>query len=590
MARSLLVHAARLCCVGGLVCLALPCPAAWDGFTATGSFGEQLRELRTDDDVRIVVNAADSAHFDAARPTTLIIYALPNGNTIEQTMGCKRREGIDWHFDIQHIAAQTRVLRKQMPNHNIVAAYFEAGTLSWPAWRATRPDHPRRLAALVDEVAAMIPDDDIEITLAAHSGGGAFVLGYLDAADAIRANTTRIAFLDANYSFDAEQHGGKLLAWLQGQAERQLVVLAYDDREITYQGKRVVGPTGGTFRATRRMRDRFAEEVGITESTRGPFTMYDAVDRRLHMLVHANPNNKILHTALVGDMNGFLYALTHGTPHAEQWGQLGGPRAYTEFIAPLPEEPWSLPERRTDAESGTAFVARVKDLAPADREQAIVEAVLAGNFPEHLRKLHPVRVAEETIGGEHVLIYQAMPDYLAIGSDDDFVRMPMTPQSAQRIADEFGMTLPTAMMVDQIYSAAAVKLAPRPLTEHREAVETFAQHHRWIENQRRGHPLGQLVAGTKKDVVLTNRIAERAGRVAIYGWHRLSGAPIQPLTTVHTSSYVDYSHGVRLVRGTLLLDDQPATFAHLARAENLHPLVSDEGPLTVLKYPLPPTE
>ena len=47
-----------------------------------------------------------------------------------------------------------------------------------------------------------------------------------------------------------------------------------------------------------------------------------------------------------------------------------------------------------------------------------------------------------------------MPDYLAVGSDDDFVRMPMTPQTAQQIADLFGCILPTRKMVDAIDAAA----------------------------------------------------------------------------------------------------------------------------------------
>ncbi len=245
----------------------------------------------------------------------------------------------------------------------------------------------------------------------------------------------------------------------------------------------------------------------------------------------------------------------------------------------------TLPKRPADAESGTAFIERVQNLSPADRDAAIVEAILGGNFPEHLRTLHEVRAVEQASdGSERTLVYHVMPDYLAIGSDDDFVRMPMTPMSAQRIADEWGFTLPTGRMVDQIYAAADVKLAPRPLTRRREAVETFAEHQRLIEQQRAARPLGLLVAGTKKDVVLTGRLAERERRVAIYGWHRLTGQPIQPLTTVHVDTYVDYSHGIRLVRREMTLDGETVDFEDVATEPNLHPLVSNEGVLEVLRY------
>ena len=38
----------------------------------------------------------------------LVLYATPNGNTIEQTLGCATAPGRDWHFDTQHVAAQVR--------------------------------------------------------------------------------------------------------------------------------------------------------------------------------------------------------------------------------------------------------------------------------------------------------------------------------------------------------------------------------------------------------------------------------------------------------------------------------------------------
>ena len=49
---------------------------------------------------------------------------------------------------------------------------------------------------------------------------------------------------------------------------------------------------------------------------------------------------------------------------------------------------------------------------------------------------------------------EVMPDYLAVGSDDDFVRMPMRPQTAQQIADAFGCVLPTRKIVDAMDAAA----------------------------------------------------------------------------------------------------------------------------------------
>ena len=39
-------------------------------------------------------------------------------------------------------------------------------------------------------------------------------------------------------------------------------------------------------------------------------------------------------------------------------------------------------------------------------------------------------------------------------------------------------------------------------------------------------PLGRVVSGHKKDVVITNRLLRNPARAAIYGWHRLDGDPI----------------------------------------------------------------
>src|SRR5436190_3002729 len=88
-------------------------------FQPSPFFNEQIKELRFDD-ARVLINAP--GELDPNRPTLLILYALPNGNTIEQTIGCKEREGLDWHFYIQHIGAQIRFLRDLDRSRNIVVA------------------------------------------------------------------------------------------------------------------------------------------------------------------------------------------------------------------------------------------------------------------------------------------------------------------------------------------------------------------------------------------------------------------------------------------------------------------------------------
>src|SRR5438445_600330 len=65
---------------------------------------ERVQDFTEEDGVRALINAP--AKLDAANPALLVIYTLPNGNTIEQTLGCRLAAGLDWHYDIQHVAAQ----------------------------------------------------------------------------------------------------------------------------------------------------------------------------------------------------------------------------------------------------------------------------------------------------------------------------------------------------------------------------------------------------------------------------------------------------------------------------------------------------
>jgi hypothetical protein len=45
--------------------------------------------------------------------------------------------GDDWHFDIQHIAAQTRFVRNLDKKNNYIVVYLMANQKSWPTWKRT---------------------------------------------------------------------------------------------------------------------------------------------------------------------------------------------------------------------------------------------------------------------------------------------------------------------------------------------------------------------------------------------------------------------------------------------------------------------
>ena len=237
----------------------------------------------------------------------------------------------------------------------------------------------------------------------------------------------------------------------------------------------------------------------------------------------------------------------------------------------------SLPARPAGAIGGSEFARRTSNLSSEDRDRAVVAELERGNVPSFLGHLTAVKL---TAGGPApAATIWVTPDYLAIGSDDDFLYVPLTYYSATIVADRFGCVLPTVRMVDAIYEQSAHHLRPAPLPAGplMRSNLYLEKHQQRIDEQRSGLPLGELISGHKKDLVLSNRLLQFPGRVAIYGWHRAPHEPIQPLSTVHGAWYVDYSHGVRLVSTTVVIDGQPRSIYDALQDSHVAPVLSREG-------------
>jgi hypothetical protein len=244
----------------------------------------------------------------------------------------------------------------------------------------------------------------------------------------------------------------------------------------------------------------------------------------------------------------------------------------------------SIPGRASDAASGSRFAANVENVSGPAREIAIETELRDGNLPDFLRRLKPVALEMTAPGGKRLAVTVCVtPDYLAIGSDRDFLRIPMALPTALRIADAFQFTLPTRRMVDAIYAGAGVRLLPEPLPpgEAMRSTAYYVDHDRRIASQRTmsGAALDELIGGHKKDLVLTALLRRVPERVAIYGWHRKDGRPIQPLSTVHGVRYADYSHGVRLVSLVAYVDGRAVSLVELLQDKELAGAISDEGPI-----------
>jgi hypothetical protein len=244
----------------------------------------------------------------------------------------------------------------------------------------------------------------------------------------------------------------------------------------------------------------------------------------------------------------------------------------------------TIPHRADGAPAGSEFARRVESLSGPERDAQVRTELLSGNMPQFLRHLAPVTVTNTDAAHPVEITVCVLPDYLAVGSDKDFVFVPLGLEAALDVAERFGFDLPTPKLVDAIYEESAVKLAPQPLPagDRMRSTDYVVHHTQLITRQRSelGAPLGELTAGDKKDLVLTSRLWQIPGRVAIYGWHRAVNEPIQPLSTVHGARYADYSHGIRLVSSTVYVNGVKRSIDDVLAEPRLAALLTSEGPLT----------
>jgi len=244
--------------------------------------------------------------------------------------------------------------------------------------------------------------------------------------------------------------------------------------------------------------------------------------------------------------------------------------------------PAQHPEHTQAAPTGSEFVRQIQGMSADERESAILGQALSGNFPTFLRHWQPVTLTGHSADGAAVAITICVaPDYLAVGSDTDYLFVPMRLKTALAVAGHYDSLLPTRRMVDAIYAQARVRLEPQPLpaSDTMRTTGYYWHHSELVREQRLSfpEPLGSLTAGDKKDLVLTNRFWTNMERVAIYGWHLADGRPIQPLSTVHGARYADYSHGVRLVSAVAYVNGAAASLLTLLQDPRLAAILSDEG-------------
>ncbi|SMF07784.1 hypothetical protein [Pseudobacteriovorax antillogorgiicola] len=230
--------------------------------------------------------------------------------------------------------------------------------------------------------------------------------------------------------------------------------------------------------------------------------------------------------------------------------------------------------------SGSGFLVDTWDVHPAKRERLALDKAIQGEIPDFIFRMKPITVEE--FG--HRITFYVSPNYLALGSKDDFFLMPFNFISACKIAKHYNAVLPTPKMVDLIYKSADIKLKPATMKPGPSMIRNsyIKKHDQGIKASLVFQDYhNKLVAGHKKDTVLSNVLSRAKDRIAIYGWHQSESQTIQPLSIWHWANYADYSHGVRLVDRNVVVDGEFWDIADVLSMPEFAPLLSYEGVLAI---------
>lgn len=242
------------------------------------------------------------------------------------------------------------------------------------------------------------------------------------------------------------------------------------------------------------------------------------------------------------------------------------------------------------------------------RDDAFFEEMKRGNVPDFCRHFVDVHVEDDQ---GNTGIVRVIPDCVAIGTNEDYIRVNLSGYTSQRIADEWKCKLPTMKLVLAAYDQAAHKmvyhnldpsLSNRSMVKHEDVVQgvTSCGGHGGRCGLSNPHP-GDLVCGHKKEVILSYLLAQPGERLAIYGFFDAKGVPAHAfIASRHQNGFTDYSQGTRLVHPRMLVNGQTMAYEDVLKSSKYHRLLihtglktpridTDQGPYTIVRFPPPPT-
>lgn len=197
-----------------------------------------------------------------------------------------------------------------------------------------------------------------------------------------------------------------------------------------------------------------------------------------------------------------------------------------------------------------------------EREAFVLKTLLSMPREQIVKNMKPITVKRPD---GSTVTYKVMPDYITV----DGMRVPMSGNTAQQVANHFGLSLPSAQQAQDIHNNADVKVVAQPLSG---TGTTIGDHHYSPDDVVRNQGVGyapfavsynkkidqqladkgatpggdQIVSGFAKDIVAP----PSPGKLGLYGLYDSKGKPIQGgngQTPHDTAVHTEYGSYVRLV-------------------------------------------
>lgn len=216
-------------------------------------------------------------------------------------------------------------------------------------------------------------------------------------------------------------------------------------------------------------------------------------------------------------------------------------------------------------------------------------------------------IAVTSSGGGHELTFFVSADALRIGTIDDSLRIDVSAVTAQRIADGIGCVLPTTKLCDLIWASTTVKVAYTSYWPFNYDVAQMVKCNNDVDAKvatAEAAGASGLIENAGKYWLITNKIngkiiaSSNQPAAANYGFYydaagQGNSGPnyngpyhlVQSIGTQHDCNYTDYSQVMRLVQRWCIVDGAPRDIVDVMTDATLSALVSDEGPLQIVRQP-----